>query len=302
MSEYFFFILVIDVLKYQVLPIKRLLSFIKGIVQMSLPVLSIVLLLLSGFFSVGVNAQAVIRDSGLSSETSSVTNVSAPNATAAETSFVYELQALQQEILSLRGQLEQQGYEIKRLKQQRLDDYLDLDKRVSELVRQQSESAVVVLPANPLPSVPVSNDQSEGVVDSLSTEITPSLPNDTEQSNALYDSAINLLLNEQDYDGAQEKFIAYVDQYPRGKYIANVYYWQGQILYAANKKEEAAAIFEKLIAEFSDHSKVPDAKFKLARIYFDQGDAEKAKVIFDDVASSNTDAALLAKSFINKNY
>ena len=81
-----------------------------------------------------------------------------------------------------------------------------------------------------------------------------------------------------------------------------MYYWQGQILFVSAKKEEAVNYFEKLLAEYPTHQKVPDGKFKLARIYFEQGKKDEAKVILDELVNSDTDVAILAKSFISKNY
>ncbi|MFT5116922.1 MAG: tol-pal system protein YbgF [Kiritimatiellia bacterium] len=239
--------------------------------------------------SINVSAQAAVRNSSSISP-----SVAEPVAVSANTGVVYELQALQQEVQELRGQLEQQNYELKRLQQQRLDDYLDLDKRVSELARQQS---------SPVSSVTSSAPQPVSVSTGLpATVINTTITLDSKQSNAHYSDAIDLLLDKQDYAGAQKKFSVYLQQYPNGKFTPNVYYWQGQILFAGAKKEEASRVFEKLIAQYPTHIKVPDAKFKLARIYFDQGKKKEAKVILDDVAASGTDVAPLAKSFINKSY
>jgi tol-pal system protein YbgF len=217
---------------------------------------------------------------------------------AADASLVYEFQALQQEIQILRGQLEKQGYEIKRLKQQRLDDYLDLDKRITVLAEQK----------NALPVATIATPQEGNATPAATTTSTigaitnPVTAVNNEQSKTLYNDAIDLLLNKQDYTGAQTKFSEYLRLYPKGQYTPNVYYWQGQILFAGSKKEKAAEVFEKLITEYPTNLKVPDAKFKLARIYFDQGKKKQAKQILDQVAISDSDAALLAKSFISKNY
>ena len=43
------------------------------------------------------------------------------------------LQLLQDEIMRLRGQLEEQDHYIRQLKQQRLDDYVRFDKRIADL-------------------------------------------------------------------------------------------------------------------------------------------------------------------------
>lgn len=253
---------------------------------------SLLVFILSACFSATCFAQAEIRDSN--SNASSTTPIADVPVTA-NSSVVYDVQALQQEVLTLRGQLERLEHELQRLKRQRLDDYLDLDKRVGELSQQRQA-----------PLVP----PSEVTPNSLSTSSTGGVPSVTspiidvngEQANQLYSEAIDLLLSKQDYTGAQTKFSEYLTSYPKGQYTPNVYYWQGQILFVSAKKEEAISYFEKLLSEYPTHQKVPDGKFKLARIYFEQGKKDQAKVILDELVNSDTDVAILAKSFISKNY
>jgi len=55
------------------------------------------------------------------------------SAQSIQTEMYYQLQTLQQEVATLRGIIEEQSYELSRLKQQRTDDYADLDRRLSEL-------------------------------------------------------------------------------------------------------------------------------------------------------------------------
>jgi tol-pal system protein YbgF len=248
---------------------------------------SLILISATVFCPVVASAQAQVRDSSVTPSVPS-TNQAVNNG------VVYELQGLQQEVQALRGLVEEQAYELKRLKQQRLDDYLDLDKRVSELVRQQSSMA------NPTASVTPSTVSPTVGLPAIArpTELNPN----SEQANGLYNEAIDLLLNKQDYDGAQAKFAQYLEKYPNGQYVPNVYYWQGQIFFVGAKKQEAASAFEKLIAQYPTHLKAPDAKFKLARIYFEQGKKAEAKLLLDEVAAGGSDVAPLAQSFISKNY
>ncbi|MBU2236730.1 MAG: tol-pal system protein YbgF, partial [Gammaproteobacteria bacterium] len=51
-----------------------------------------------------------------------------PNAAA---DLLFQLETLQQEVQSLRGQLEDQGHELKLMKESQRDRYIDLDKRIS---------------------------------------------------------------------------------------------------------------------------------------------------------------------------
>ena len=119
---------------------------------------------------------------------------------------------------------------------------------------------------------------------------------------AVYDQAMSQLLDKQDYKSAQQGFVSYLNQYPNGRYVPNIYYWQGQILLTQGNENRAAEKFKRLIAEYPSNAKAADGKFKLARIYFSQGKRKESKVLLDQVASSNTEAAPLAKSFLAKHF
>lgn len=243
--------------------------------------------------SLNVSAQAKVRDS---SPITPAVNSGSSNVQQNEYSVFNQLQILKQEVLELRGLVEEQSYQLNRLKQQRLDDYLDLDKRISELsgnlnsstASDNSNSGSIQNPPPRLPSVaplPTATQNDNG-----------------EAEQALYSGAIDLLLNKQDYDAAQKNFNQYLEDFPSGKYAPNVHYWQGQIYLTENNKAAAEKSFSTLISNYPSNSKMPDAKYKLATILFDQGKKTEARALLDEVASSNTDASRLAKSFIANQY
>ena len=226
-----------------------------------------------------VTAQAAVREAGASPSASAPPVV--VNAQPSLSSTVLnQLQNLQQEIMQLRGLVEEQSFEIKRLKQQRLDDYLDLDKRLVELSKRPQVVQQAPTPSI-LPVAPVENGPSES---------------------SIYNEAINRLLDEQDFAGAQSGFERYLSEFPEGQFVANVYYWQGQIYLTEGKTEDAQQSFASIIDEYPEHQKAPDAKFKLAKIYFDQDRKVDAKTLMEEVASSESDASQLAKAFLSNNF
>lgn len=109
----------------------------------------------------------------------------------------YQLQILQREVQELRGMLEEQAHELKQLKQQRMDDYLDLDRRLSEL--QGKDSASV--------------DGSPSAAPAGKDELSD------------YRAAIDLVLKQQDYDRGIDALKQHLDTYPNGRYAANAQYW-----------------------------------------------------------------------------
>lgn len=245
------------------------------------------------FTSINVAAQATVRDSAPISAPA-VAPSSDPSQQSADYNLIFQLQQLQQEVLELRGLAEEQAFEIKRLKQQRLDDYLDLDKRISELSQQRSST-------NTTSKTP---DTTTGALSTLSNNSTTAIPASvtSESEKQLYRQAIDQLLNKQDYAGAQTSFDQYLSDYPAGTYVPNVHYWQGQIYLSDSKKDAAIKSFSALLKDYPSHQKAPDAKYKLATIYFDQGKKAEAKKMLDEVVASNSDASRLAKAFLANQY
>lgn len=255
-----------------------------------------------------VFAEVIVRESTpVASPNSVVTNPSVSSRhservaeAAASTNIAYQIQQLQQEILALRGLLEEQGFELRRLKQQRLDDYLDLDKRLSALFSRLPDAAIDSAAAGTkFTGIATANAAADASASSVQLPVAdPAAVGERE----LYSEAINQLLNQQDYQGAREKFNRYLVAYPDGRHAPNAYYWQGQILLIEDDKSAAETVFTILIDRFPDHQKVPEAKYKLATIYFDQGKKSAARSLLNEVAAGDSDASRLAKSFLSSRF
>jgi len=202
----------------------------------------------------------------------------------------YQLQLLQQEVLELRGLLEEQAHQLKRLKQQRTDDYLDLDRRISALANGSTPSV-----GRDSGLVAESSNNSGGA--------TPATTNvASSDSEALaYRSAYDLLKQRQ-VDQAITAFSDLLIDYPEGKYAANAHYWLGEIFLLKNDLESARQWFTRLLDGFPGHRKVPGTQFKLGKVYHLLGDKEKSRVLLDSVAATNSDAARLAKKYIEQNF
>ena len=204
----------------------------------------------------------------------------------------YQMQLLQQEVQTLRGLVEEQAHELKRLKQQRLDDYIDLDRRVSQL------SGTVSTSSTGAPSYSGSTNTSASTHSgSAAGQVVA-----TADEAKLYRDAVNLLLKEKDYEQALTSLQSYLTQFPAGRYAANAYYWLGEIYLIKQMNSEAQQWFERLLAEFPNHSKADDAKFKLAKAYDLAGDKVKARPLLEAVAQGNSNAARLAASYLKRYY
>jgi tol-pal system protein YbgF len=191
-----------------------------------------------------------------------------------------------QEIAELRGQVEQQGHEISRLKQLQLDNYMDLDRRVSSLT-----GTVKAKPSDPETTVDA---------DAAATEDAPvpvSGASEADEYKAAYD-----LLRARQVDESLVAFKNYLKKYPSGEFSANSCYWLGEIYLLKNQLPQAREWFAKLLQDFPDSNKVPDAKFKLGKVYHLMGDKKRAKPLLDEAAAGIGDSARLAKQYLKDNF
>lgn len=229
---------------------------------------------------------------------STVNSVSTNNAVptpASMTDFYFQLQTLQQEVQSLRGQVEQQSHELKKLKQQRLDDYLDLDRRVSRLSQPSSAiptSGAQTAIANTAPLVRA----NAGVASNAGQLANP------QDELALYRSGIDAVLKQRDYDTGIQKFNDYLTAYPQGIYAANAKYWLGQVYLQREDLANSARWFKDLIANHPRHQKTPEAQFKLGKVLHLQGDTNNAQQQLNAVVNSGSSAAKLAQDYLNKHF
>ena len=198
-----------------------------------------------------------------------------------------QLQSLQQEVAELRGLLEEQGHEISRLKQLQLDNYVDLDRRVSQLngstKSKPTDSSPDVIDAGVSP-----------VSDAPSSEVNEL--SEADEYKAAYD-----LLRQRQVDASLVAFKEYIKKHPDGEFAGNSCYWLGEIFLLKNQLPQSRDWFNKLITSFPDSNKIPDAKFKLGKVYHLMGDKTKAKSLLNEAAASTGDSSRLAKQYIKDN-
>ncbi len=239
-------------------------------------------LLLSALIPVsGLLAQVAVVEAGSTPAGATAdTAVSAPLNTASGELF-FQLQLLQDEMMQLRGIIEEQQHQIRQLKQQRLDDYLSLDKRIGELYD-----------AGAIGSSPGSDSATSNIRAATGEE-------------SAYKGAYGLV-KAQKFAEARAAFESFLKSYPAGKYTPNAFYWMGELQLLVPNLEGARQSFTQLVDQYPEHRKVPDATFKLAKVYHLQGDAEKANKLLTRVITSYGDtsssAVKLAKDYLQKNF
>ena len=219
-------------------------------------------------------------------ESSSATAVAVPDLEAlpeptppVATDSYSQLQMLREEVMQLRGLVEQLSFEVQQLKQRQMDDYMDLDRRLSS-------AAAANGPTPPVPTAAPTNGGSE------------SGSSDEVQS---YSDAYNLL-KEGKIDNAVMAFKQHINDYPAGNYTANCHYWLGEVYLLKRNLEQARQSFTIVVEDHPDHRKVTDATFKLGTVYHSLGNNDKAKSLLEKAAAGDSSAARKAKQYLTDNF
>lgn len=194
--------------------------------------------------SSAASTQKAASDSGLgyAPAIDSGANANLPSGNANWETYS-QIQQMQQELQEVRGMVEELNHQIRMMQKQERERYLDLDMRINELKGEGHGS-------------------SGGTVD----------------DKALYDKSTELRKQ-----GKFPESIADLNQLlkqsPKGHYAPYAEYWLGELYMATTPadNDKAKRHFINLLAGYPGHVKVPDAMYKLGKLYASQGETSKAK-------------------------
>ena len=241
---------------------------------------------------------------------SKVVSKAVKEPTAAVGDSYYQSQMLQNEVRELRGMVEQLSYELQRVKQRQMDDYLDIDRRLSGLTSGAAsapapatgDTQTQVEPADTV--VPLIEPAGVAVAKTIPTvveRVEEPLVN-SEEIAENYAQASNLLLKKRDFNGAVLAFKQHITDYPASPYIANAHYWLGEIYLLQGQDELARQAFTMVVEQYSTHGKAQDANFKLGKIYHQLGEVERARLLLETAAKGAGGAANKAQSYLKSNF
>ncbi len=114
------------------------------------------------------------------------------------------------------------------------------------------------------------------------------LPGNTPQEK--YDYAFGLLRNN-DYQGATEAFKLFVSQYPKNSLAGNAVYWLGQIPYSQGNYDAAAHLFYEAYHKYPKSAKAPESLLKVGLSFSKLNKKKEACVVFQRFLTEYPDAA-----------
>ncbi|WP_415843330.1 cell division protein CpoB [Xenorhabdus thuongxuanensis] len=196
------------------------------------------------------------------------------------TQLQQQLSDSQRDIDTLRGQIQENQYQLNQIIERQKDLYLQLDKITNPSNAEGSESG---------------NRNAESLAQAENKQPAASASAGNEKGD--YDAAVSLAINTKEYDKAIAAFQNFAKIYPKSKYLANTNYWLGQLNYNKGKKDDAAYYFATVVKDYPKSQKSSDSLYKVGLIMQEKGQKDKAKAVYQQVVKqySGTNAAKMAE-------
>jgi tol-pal system protein YbgF len=203
--------------------------------------------------------------------------------------IIEKLENLEDELARLANIIDSNSFEISKLDDSNQARYVDLDKRIHEL------EAIILLSSEEEREEETEKELFENPLAELIEK-----DGDQEEFN-LWSNTIKLIDNSR-YSEASENLRLLILSYPEGAYVADSYFWLGEIYYLQEMYEDASETYQSLISNFPDHERVSASLFKLGLIYLKLENVDQAIAFFDRVILNypKSGAAVLSKQELLK--
>ncbi|HBH68986.1 cell division protein CpoB [Erwinia persicina] len=236
------------------------------------------------------NAQATISNVGSGSVEDRVTTLERISNAQAQLlqQLQQQLSETQNDIDSLRGQIQENSYQLNQVVERQKGLYQQIDALSSGGANAAAASGAGAAAAE------TSSDGSNAAAAPAAAAAAPTQSGD---ANTDYNAAVALVLEKKQYDQAIAAFQAFVKKYPDSTYQPNANYWLGQLNYNKGKKDDAAYYFATVVKKYPKSPKSADALLKVGVIMQEKGDKAKAKAVYQQVVKlyPNSEAAKQAQ-------
>ena len=196
--------------------------------------------------------------------------------------LIERVQNLQKEVQELRGLLEVQTYELKKLKDQQLTFYKDLDSRITNgTAKTTASKAPATIPGSKVAVLVPSVSAPKAVVTKNTTVaatpvIAPASKINPADEQISYLAAYELVKNKQ-YDNAIKSMQTFVQKYPQGGYSANAQYWLGELFMVKKDYPKAIEHFDTVLQKFPSSTKAAASMLKSGYAFSASGNSQEAK-------------------------
>ena len=283
------------------------------------PVSRLFALFLIYAFSSAAAAQrvgSVVESQGISLDAAQTQSSSSSDALSL---LLEQNQQLRAELQALRGIVEEQGFELRKLQRDTLNRYTSNDERLTALEGGASASSNLSTQAPLSPSISNSQRDVSSSVSNTDNAVTTresvddfvgerSSLNNLQTSNRrgslqpavlseqqLYQMAYDSVINS-DFERSIAEFDQYMSVYPSGRFVTNAHYWKGQAYLYLERYSEAKESYEIILNRYEDSAKLADAMYGLGLAYQGLGNVTQARQLLNEIKRRfpNTGVANLA--------
>ena len=276
------------------------------------------LFLIYAFSSAAVaqNVGSVVESQGISLDAAQTQSSSNSDALSL---LLEQNQQLRAELQALRGIVEEQGFELRKLQRDALNRYTSNDERLTALEGGASASSNLPTQAPLSPSISNSQRDVSSSVSNTDNAVTAresvddfvgerSSLNNLQTSNRrgslqpavlseqqLYQMAYDSVINS-DFERSIAEFDQYMSVYPSGRFVTNAHYWKGQAYLYLERYSEAKESYEIILNRYEDSAKLADAMYGLGLAYQGLGNVTQARQLLNEIKRRfpNTGVANLA--------
>ena len=211
-------------------------------------------------------------------------------------SLVLRVQELEADVRRLNGLLEEAIQALGRLEAQSLERYVDLDRRIAAGAVADPYVGAEGSATSTQVATPVAGGDAPGRTGAGDPQAG---------EEAAYRAAYELV-REKSFDESVAAFLAFLEDFPFGRYAPNAHYWLGELYLVIDPPdpELARQSFKMLLDQYPADQKVPDALYKLGRVQFIKGNRQRSQEYLDEVIREYPShaAAQLARQFLLENF
>ncbi len=195
---------------------------------------------------------------------------------------------MQQDLQTLRGELEVVDHQIKQLEKQQQDMYLDI---VRQIQPTPASNETKTTETEEVPdSVEATPDSAEEAPDSAKKTTPEPVIATVSDDKTDYQHAFSFLQQGQ-YEQAITAFKAQLAQYPQGKRAEDAHYWLAETYYTLKKYDTALNAFGQFLEKYPKSPKYAHAQLKIGYIYYELADYVAARSLLEQVKENHPDTA-----------
>jgi tol-pal system protein YbgF len=207
-----------------------------------------------------------------------------------------ELEQLRAETMKLRGDIETLRFETENSDGRQRDLYVDVDRRLQTLEQAQQRIGFAPPPAT-APQSGGSGQASSSQAPAVAA--APPRPVGTDQQN--YQAAFDLI-QARKYQEAGTAFTKFLSDFPTSPLADNAQYWLAETRYVQRQFQSALPEFQKVVDNYPQSAKLPDALLKVGYCQIELGNREAARTALQQVMRQypDTTAARLASQRLDR--